>query len=755
MRRKVTLLIFNMIFFFSFAQIHQEEEQLKAVDQRIEKLERELEELRTLRAEISSTIRSNKSRPKIGLVLSGGGAKGAAHVGVIRVLEEYGIPIDYITGTSFGSIVGALYTAGYTPDEMEEIILTMDWDSFKGDQLAREHSSIVAKGQHEKYFVSLGLDEDFNLKFPKGVFSGTDFYLKLKSLLWRTEGITDFDDLPIPFRAVATNLNTGERYVIGEGDLAKAAFMSMAIPTILDPIEEDGEFYVDGGLVQNLPVQEVIEMGADIVIAVDITADATVITDDSTLFEVIDKMTTYRSEEQFKMATELADLLIVPDVKDHSTADFTGLAELIEKGESETRKYEKELVKLGDKKQTRIKLPEKETAEVKEVILTGNVVFTEEKILDFSGKGVPESYSQEELKLWMEKIKAQSLINRVFYRIEDDKLLVEVQEKETRHLRAGLNYSSDFGAALGVAADLINYDALEKAYTMRGEASKYPKLEFRSFTGYRLRETEYLGSLGLGFTTYPLFIYDKEDRVGDYNSYNVSIDGTIGTVLFSSYVIAGQVGYNKVNNRYESGSKAFEPESKWDYYKSKVFIVSDSRDSSYFPNKGVLNRFEYFKGGGGEADFYGPVFEIQRYLGMGDRLNFEIFASGGKISGDDVPENEHFKVGGVRSNWKINQFSFYGMNAMRKYTDEFYMAGVNGRYKLANSLYLNLRYNVVTYDNNQLSTFEEDMEIWDDRKHGVGVGIGWDTPVGPMEFILSNDVDTGGVLFLVFMGYDF
>jgi len=755
MRRKITLLIFNVIFLFSFAQIQQEEEQLKAVDQRIEKLEKELEGLRTLREEINSSIRSNKSRPKIGLVLSGGGAKGAAHVGVIRVLEEYGIPIDYITGTSFGSLVGALYTAGYTPDEMEEIILTMDWDSFKGDQLAREHSSIVAKGQHEKYFVSLGLDENFNLKFPKGVFGGTDFYLKLKTLLWRTEGITDFDDLPIPYRAVATNLNTGERYVVGEGDLAKAAFMSMAIPTILDPVEENGEFYVDGGLVQNLPVQEVIEMGADIVIAVDITADATVITDDSTLLEVIDKMTTYRSEEQFKLATELADILIVPDVKDHSTADFTGLDVLIEKGESEARKYEKGLVKLGGKSKKRSNLPEEKSLDIQEIVLTGNNVFTEEKILAFSGKEVPGNYSQEEIKLWMEKIKAQLIINRIFYTIEDDKLVIEVQEREARHLRAGLNYSSDFGAALGVAADLTRYGFFDTDYTMRGEASKYPKLEFRSFTGYRLRETQHLASLGVGFTTNPLFIYDKEDRVGDYNNFNFYIDGTVGTVLFSSYVIAGQVGYNKVNNKYESGSKAFEPESNWDYYKSKIFIVSDSRDSSYFPNSGVKNRFEYFKGGGDEADFYGPVFEVQRYLGMGDRLNFEIFASGGKISGDTVPENEYFKVGGVRSNWKINQFSFYGMNAMRKYTEEFYMAGVNGRYKLANSLYFNVRYNVITYDTNQLTTFEEDMDVWDDRKHGVGVGLGWDTPVGPMEFILSNDIDVGGLLFLVFLGYDF
>ncbi len=755
MRRKVILLIFNMFFLFSFAQVQQEEEQLKAVDQRIEKLENELRELRALRAEINSSIRLNKNRPKIGLVLSGGGAKGAAHVGVIRVLEEYGIPIDYITGTSFGSLVGALYTSGYTPDEMEEIILTMDWDSFKGDQLAREHSSIVAKGQHEKYFLSLGLDEDYNLKFPKGVFTGTDFYLKLKSLLWRTEGITDFDDLPIPYRAVSTNLNTGERYVVGEGDLAKAAFMSMAIPTILDPVEEGGEFYVDGGLVQNLPVQEVLEMGADIVIAVDITADATVITDDSTLLEVIDKMTTYRSEEQFKLATELADILIVPDVKDHSTADFTGLEALISKGETETRKYEKELRELGGRSTGRSELPERKSIKIDEIVLTGNKVFTEDKVLAFSGKEVPGDYSQDEIKLWMEKLKAQLIISRIFYTIEDDKLVLEVQEREARHVRAGLNYSSDFGAALGVAADRTRYGVFDTDYTMRGEASRYPKLEFRSFTGYRLRETQYLGSLGLGFTTNPLFIYDKSDQIGEYNNYNLYIDGTVATVLFSSYIIGAQAGYNKVNNKYESGSKEFEPESKWDYYKSKAFIISDSRDSSYFPKSGVKNRLEYFKGGGDEADFYGPVFELQRFLGAGDRLNFEIFASGGKISGDAVPENEYLKIGGVRSNWKINQFSFYGMNAMRRYTDEFYMAGINGRYRVATSLYLNLRYNVVTYDSNQLSTSEEDIDVWDDRKHGVGVGIGWDTAVGPMEFILSSDVDTGGVLFLVFMGYDF
>jgi len=765
MRCRGIFLIFNLIFLVAFAEVDQDQD-LRIVDQKIEKkekelekLERELEGLRSLRREISDTIRINETRPKIGLVLSGGGAKGAAHIGVIRVLEEYGIPIDYITGTSFGSLIGALYTSGYTPDEMEEIILTMDWASFRGGEQAREYTSIASKLHYEKYFLSLGLDETYNLRFPKGVMSGKAFYLELKSLLWRMEGITDFDDLPIPYRAVATNLNTGERYVVEEGDLAKAAFMSMALPTLFDPVKEGEEFYVDGALVQSLPVQEVIEMGADIVIAVDITADSAAITDDSTVFEVVNKMSTYRGEEYFKKATELADILIVPDVKDHAMADFTGLAELIGKGEAETRKHEEALLELGRADWERRKPPERERVEIRELVLTGNENIPRDKILAFSQKGVPGKYSQEELNLWMNKLKARPTINRIFYRIEDDRLIMEIQEREARHLRAGVNYSSDFSAALGVAADLASYGFIDRNYMILGEASKYPKLELKTLTGYRVGETQYLRSLGLGFTTYPLFIYDKEDQVGEYNNYNLSIDGILGAVFLTSYVMGGRVSYIKSKNSYERGSKEFEPESNWDYYKGSIFVASDSRDSAYFPNKGVRSRFEYFRGGdlGGsdDVDFYGPVFKSEIYLDMGDQVNLEVFASGGKISGDMVPENEYYKIGGVRSNWKINQFSFYGMNAMRKYTDEFYMAGANIRYRLTNRLSFNLRYNVVTYDTPRLSNFDEDVEAWDEKKHGVGVGLGWNTVVGPMEFIISNDVDTEGVLFLVFLGYDF
>ncbi|MEI6857934.1 patatin-like phospholipase family protein [Psychrilyobacter sp.] len=139
--------------------------------------------------------------------------------------------------------------------------------------------------------------------------------MELKSLLMRVERIDNFDDLEIPFRAIATNINIGESQAMGEGDLAKAVFMSMAIPTIFEPVEDNGEFYIDGGLVNNLPVQEVLNMGADIVIAVDISADETIIKDNSNLAQIMDKISTYRSGEEFKKATELADILIVPDVK--------------------------------------------------------------------------------------------------------------------------------------------------------------------------------------------------------------------------------------------------------------------------------------------------------------------------------------------------------------------------------------------------------------------------------------------------------
>lgn len=763
MRFKIVIFLFGLIFLVGYSE-EIGNRKVKILEQKISGKEVELEELKVLYQELLEKNEKMETSPKIGLVLSGGGAKGVAHVGVLKMLEEYNIHIDYITGTSFGSIVGALYAAGYTADEVEKIIFNIDWDSFKNDKQGRKHTSFKSKAGKEKYILNLGVDKDYNLKLPKGVLTGEAFYLELKSLFMRVEGIDDFDDLKIPFRAVSTNINTGERYVAGEGDLAKAVFMSMAIPTILDPVEHNGEYYVDGGLIENLPVREVIEMGADIVIAVDISADSNMIEDNSNIFQILEKMTTYKSEVQFEKAKELADILIVPDVKDHSIADFTGLESLVKKGVDETKQYREELVKLGSNegksKQNLKSVNDKEIkVKINEVMLIGNKSLTLDKVLATSGKGIPEEYTVEEMTLWMNKLEAIDIINRFFYVIEDEKLIINVKENEDKHLRLGLNYSHDFGAALRIGSDIQNYGLFDNDSMIMAEISKYPKIEFENITDYRFKEAQYLGIVNLGLTTDPLFIYDKDDKISDYNNYKLYISGGLGTVLFNSYLVATKFYYIGIKNEYTSGSKDFISSSSWEYVKNRTFITTDTRDQAYFSNGGANNRMELFSGGDikgeGDVEFYGGLYDLHKYIPINEEFNVELFASGGKMNGGNVPENEYFKIGGLRSDEGTNQFSFYGMNAMRKHVDEFYMGGINLRYKFNRNVYINVKYNVVTYSDPKFSLTGEEGNLGESFKSGVGIGLGLDTIVGPLEFVASNDVDSDGILFSLFLGYEF
>jgi NTE family protein len=774
MKKKIILIMFILIYALSIANeitIPNETSKMKLVDNKILEKENELEKLRELKIEIQEKKDKMDYPVKVGLVLSGGGAKGMAHIGALRILEEYGIKADYITGTSFGSIVGALYAIGYTPDEIEKIMLDMDWDSFKNDKQDRRYTSVKYKVQKEKYFFNLEMDDDYKLKIPKGVLTGEAFYLELKKLFAPVEGIEDFDDLPIPFRAVSTNVNNGNRNVVGKGDLAKAVFMSMAIPTVFDPIEDNGEYYVDGGLVENLPVVEVIEMGADIVIAVDISAASKTIDKDSNMFEILEKMTSYRGEEQFEKAKKLSDILIIPDVKSHSVADFTGLRGLIEKGEIETKKYEKELREVGkiqaaerknyssSKKETVENKVEKSTIKIDEIILTGNKVITEEKIIVLSKKELPAEYTQEEIETWMNKLKAVDVINRFFYTIEDNKLKININENENKYLRIGSNYSDDYGPTLRLATDIKRYGILDNEYMLMLEVSKYPKVEIETIIDYSYKETEYIAFLEAGFTTNPLFIYKKDDKISTYDNYNLYLSGGFGTSIFNTYLLATKFYYIGVKNEYRSGSTDLIDHSSWDYIKNRTLIMADTRDNSYFSNDGVNNRGEFFIGtdlkADGDTEFYGGSYDIHRYIPLNKKFNLELFTSGGKILGDSIPENEYFKIGGLRSIISTNSFSFYGMNAMRKHTDEFYMGGFNLRYKLTSYIYINARYNVITYRDSKHGILDEDVTLGKDYKHGYGVGLGVDSLLGPLEFVFSNDVDASGGLFTIFLGYDF
>ncbi|MCP4236292.1 MAG: patatin-like phospholipase family protein [Aestuariibacter sp.] len=213
------------------------------------------------------------NRPKIGLALSGGGARGAAHVGVLKVIEELQIPVDYIAGTSMGAVIGGLYASGMSSEEIEQQFNTINWTTVFKDKPERPERSQRRKSDDRLYLVEAKIGvNDAGLHLPKSAIEGQKFNFILKSLTLPVAEVTDFDKLPIPFRAVAMDIASGDEVVLGKGDLATAMQASMAIPAVFSPVHLNDKILVDGGGANNLPISVVRSMGADIVIAIDISA---------------------------------------------------------------------------------------------------------------------------------------------------------------------------------------------------------------------------------------------------------------------------------------------------------------------------------------------------------------------------------------------------------------------------------------------------------------------------------------------------
>jgi len=281
------------------------------------------------------------TRPKIGLVLGGGGAKGAAHIGVLKVLEEQKIPVDYIAGTSMGAIVAALYASGLSAGELEKVITSIDWkDVFSGDPDRRDidYRRKVEDYQHLSR-LSVGI-KDGKVATPKGLIKDQKVNVLFETLMLHTSDIDDFDKLPIPYRAVAADLETGEMVVLKGGRLADAARASMSVPGAFPPVELNGRLLIDGGIVRNLPVDIVREMGADIIICVDV--DKPMATRDelggslSILNQMIDIMMKKNVREQVKTLGP-QDVYMNPDLGKLGSADFDKAAEISRLGEKAAR----------------------------------------------------------------------------------------------------------------------------------------------------------------------------------------------------------------------------------------------------------------------------------------------------------------------------------------------------------------------------------------------------------------------------------
>lgn len=397
---------------------------------------------------------TEKKRPTIALVLAGGGAKGAAHIGVIKALEEMQIPVDIVTGTSMGSFVGGLYAAGMSADEIESFIYSVDWNGGYRDRVERSERRVRDKEYEDRYTLNPELGIGFGeFRSPRGLVQGQGMLRILRETTGNVARLDSFDELAIPYRSVASDIVELEPVVIGDGYLIDAMMASMSVPGALPPYEIDGRLLVDGGVTNNMPVDVAYEMGADVVIAVDISSDYKELDEFTSLFTVADQLSNYmvrRSTREQKALLREGDIYMHPEVGDMQTTEFDRMPSAFERGYEIAHNNNAILAKLSvssseyqkyidQKQQRRNALDFGHEMVVDKVDIVNNSHYSDKVIERRLKIDDGQALSFEELEESVERLYVLDRFERVTYqydkREDENVLTVNVEEK-----RWGPNY---------------------------------------------------------------------------------------------------------------------------------------------------------------------------------------------------------------------------------------------------------------------------------------------------------------------------
>ena len=696
---------------------------------------------------IFASEESDIKRPKIGLVLSGGGAKGFAELGVLKVLEENKIPIDYISGTSIGALIGVLYSSGYSTSEIENIVKTMDTSIFFADKIKREDLPMEEKIFSERYALSIPF-EDYKLSLPKSLISGQSVYMTLKKHLWDTKDIRNFKDLPIPVHIMTTNINTGEEVVLKKGDLVKALASSMALPAFYNSIswEEEGYVLSDGLNSNNFPVEEVKKMGADIVIGVNVSAPLENM-EDLNFITVLNQIQYYRSYDKTNNQKKMVDVLIEPDTSKYFPLDFTQGKELIRIGEEsalEKLPMIKELIPYTDDK-VRKKIIREEPMEVyvKEIKIKGLKNIDESFIGTIIKKEAPFYISKDEMEELIKRLYAFTFFERIFYEFVDNTLIFNFVEKSNDKLHLGFNYKNTDGKSNGKLIVGLNLNGLglkNNKTNIDLNISELPKFTARNYIYYG---KGVFGKFGL-LTTLNYEkgdVYKYLDEKYPYNTFDkYEADFLLGSITGKRNLIGIGLDFEKI---YFEDEEKNSKEENIDYY---IKWTYDSYDKTVFPDKGTYLKYMW------NIDFKNIFKEYKLYNNFNIYLNnntpfsknISLISSLNiaNISGNNIPSSKYPLIKGMVEGGQ--DFSFYGLDSKGIITKNNILAQFGAKYNIEENLFVSAFKNFGVYTDLDNSTKE---------LSGYGISLGRNTDFGPLYLTYSNS-EKNRHIYLNF-GYEF
>ena len=395
-------------------------------------------------------VHSCAAETKVALVFSGGGARGLAHIGVIKVLEENNIPIDFIVGNSMGSIIGGLYAAGFSAQQLEDEVRLIPWNQVFTDQALRRNVSLRQKALQDRVALSFPV-RNGKVSLPTGLVKGNTLKKHLRRLCWPVRNIKNFDNLKIPFMAISTDILTGQIVHLKSGELADAMQASMSLPSVFQPQKVNGKLLMDGMMIRNLPVQDAKESGAKLVIAVDVGTKLYKENELTSMVNIIDQSISFMNVQTSDYQESLADVLIRPSVKDYTTSQFSDFDALIKLGEEAAKAKLPDIKKLLLKKEINearshghINASEwSQAIRIEQITIEGLDRDLTRYIEKEFGNNYPLLMTHTEIEEIVDRIYGTDVFDWVTYEIHGHHLVVKLSLKETRDLNIGLNYNND------------------------------------------------------------------------------------------------------------------------------------------------------------------------------------------------------------------------------------------------------------------------------------------------------------------------
>jgi NTE family protein len=711
--------------------------------------------------------------PKVGLVLSGGGAKGYAHIGVLKVLEDAGVKIDYIGGTSMGAIVGGLYACGYSANQLDSIFREMNPERLLFEEQARWSKSFFDREHGEKYALSLPVDE-FDILFPTALSSGQLFYDKLAALTLSQRHSNRFDSLPIPFLCVATDLETGDQVVLQEGYLPDALRASGSFPTLLAPVELNGRLLSDGGIVNNFPVEEVRAKGVDVIIGVSVEDGLYSREELNSVFRVVEQIGSFRMAERSAAQQAQCDILIRPDISGYTVTSFEAFDTLLTRGEQAGKAVEEELENVAALQRYRADLPKSPrigTAECENVRISAVEVADSQQvpapIEGFWEKNAPTpTITACEFFRSIHQLRAAGYYQSIHYRFrqaenQTDRVTLSprLNGGYRRSLKLGLHYDDVYGAGL-----LLNLSARQVGFHQgRFSLDIVAGQRFRTelvylvdrgrklSPGFRLRWHH--NALGLTLPSGSGMLADPTQSLTGREFQMNDLTATLDLRLTSNGPTA--LGLDASATRFTLNSQSTvtsEPRlnsGEW-YLNASAFFKSDTRDHADIPNTGwkvelrvrpsiALTQTGFLNINRDGALYLDAQWETTIPLSQ----NWHIQTGGrtGLLSGAPLPPFFYY-MGGFNRNF-INHFtSFPGLGFSEITASQLLTAFLHLRYRINPYVYLLGGFQTASFDSFPTSP----LSHWRSM-HSFMASLLIDTPLGPLQLSGSTTQHEARVYF--------